>query len=134
MLAMAEPTCNSEVWTRSYSQAPQEASHMRVPRVCVSVRAMMLLILMLGAGFGWVAHRARVQRDAVAGIEQDAGRVFYEWDWSPSQVTPNGATFRPKPGRELNWPRWMIDTLGVDFYGEVKKVIIRRHPDMLMAH
>jgi hypothetical protein len=49
-------------------------------RVALSVRAFMVIIAVVGGVLGWVMHRARVQREAVAAIQSSGGegRVFYE--------------------------------------------------------
>jgi hypothetical protein len=36
----------------------------------ISVRGLVVAVLVLGGGFGWVVNRARVQREAVAAIER----------------------------------------------------------------
>ena len=46
-----------------------------------SLRTLVVLMLLLGAGFGWLAHevdRARTQQKAVAAIEKLGGRVECE--------------------------------------------------------
>lgn len=53
----------------------------RVLRRLLGVRALMLLILAMCAGLGWVAHRAKVQRDAVAAIRKAGGTVEYDLNW-----------------------------------------------------
>ena len=50
-----------------------------LPRV--SVRALMILVLLVGGGFGWAVQTVRtrrVQGEAVAAIERVGGYVFYE--------------------------------------------------------
>jgi hypothetical protein len=46
--------------------------------VRLTVRALMALVLLIAAGLGWAAYRARLQRDAVAAIVKAGGKVFYE--------------------------------------------------------
>ncbi len=41
----------------------------------LSVRALMVLVLVCGGWLGWVVHRARVQKDAVAAIERAGGGI-----------------------------------------------------------
>jgi len=75
-------------------------------RLRLSVRALMVLVLFTGGGLGWVIHRARVQRDAVATIRRAGGEVAYSWQWSKgAPVFP-----RPKPP----WPDWVRRILGPD--------------------
>ena len=71
----------------------------------------MILVLVSGGGLGWVIHRARVQRDAVATIKHFGGGIAYSWQWSKgSPVFP-----RPKPP----WPDWVRRNLGPDFIDTV---------------
>jgi hypothetical protein len=52
---------------------------MRLPfRLSISVRAMMVLVLLIGGGLGWIVQRARVQREAAAAIVRGGGRVYYD--------------------------------------------------------
>jgi hypothetical protein len=48
----------------------------RRKRFGLSLRLLMLLVLLLGGGMGWLAYRARVRREAVAAIEAAGGTVF----------------------------------------------------------
>jgi hypothetical protein len=41
----------------------------------------MVLVLVIGALLGWMARRARVQREAVAAIQKAGGMVGYNWEW-----------------------------------------------------
>ena len=68
---------------------------MRLPRVRLSIRALCAVVLAFGVALGWVVHRARVQRDAVAAIERSIGRVFYDWQWAPLGYSPSGLPVLP---------------------------------------
>ena len=47
-----------------------------------SLRGLIVVVLIIGGSLGWVVHRARVQRRAVAAIEKAGGTVEYEGrDW-----------------------------------------------------
>lgn len=46
--------------------------------VRLSVPALMALVLLIGGGIGWVAYRARVQKDAVASIHKAGGNVLVD--------------------------------------------------------
>ncbi len=75
-----------------------------------SVRGLIVLVLVIGAGLGWVVRSARIQREAVAAIRNAGGVVFYDWEWS------NGKNI---PGGEL-WARGcLVDRIGVDYFGHV---------------
>jgi hypothetical protein len=43
-----------------------------------SVRGMIVLVLVIGAGLGWIVRNAHIQRDAVAAIKSAGGRVYYD--------------------------------------------------------
>lgn len=84
---------------------PLPASRRRWLRI--SVRGLMVLVLLVGGGVGWVAHHAHAQRDAVAAIQRAGGSVLYD-------LEPNPYT-QAKP-----WaPKWVIERIGVDHFGRV---------------
>jgi internalin A len=79
----------------------------------ISVRGLIVLVLVIGAGLGWIVRSARIQREAVAAIENAGGSVTYDWEWSNGKSIPAG-----KP-----WaPRWLTDLIGVDYFGRVTTV------------
>lgn len=86
---------------------------MKLPRVQLSIRALMALVLALGGGLGWLVHRAQVQRDAVATILRAGGRVSYDWQWNSGWPVAKG-----KP----RWPGWLVDRLGPDYFADVTRV------------
>src|SRR5262245_58642988 len=79
----------------------------------LSVRALMVLVLITGGGLGWMLHRARVQRDAVAVLQRAGGQVTYDWEWA------NGM---PVPYETPLWPRWLVDAIGIDCLSHVIRV------------
>ena len=99
-------------------------------RLQVSVRALMILVLVLGGGLGWIAHLARqaqIQRNAVTAVRKVGGSVLYDWQFENGKV-------RVKPGTNIisdkvpGWPKWIVDRLGVDAFGSVTDVSFRRPP------
>jgi hypothetical protein len=42
-----------------------------------SVRGLLVLVLLIGAGLGWTVRNARIQREAVAAIKSAGGGVTY---------------------------------------------------------
>ena len=71
---------------------------------------MMIIVLGIGGVLGWVAHRAHVQRDAVAAIttprRNTRGSVYYDWQFAAAQVRQERqaaraemAARRPRPRR-----------------------------------
>jgi hypothetical protein len=74
----------------------------------------MILVLILGGELGWTVHRARVQRDAVAEIEGAGGGVLYKWQFRDGVPNPAGEPWAP---------RWLVDLVGVDYFGNAVYVI-----------
>jgi hypothetical protein len=77
-------------------------------RFRLSVRAMVTLIVVLGCSFGWVVHRARVQRDAVNTLLRERGRgtvINYDWEYKDGKYTPNGKLWEP---------RWLVEVVHQD--------------------
>jgi hypothetical protein len=91
----------------------------------MSLRALMLLIVVVAAWLGWICHRARVQREAVAAIEGAGGTVFYDWQLEP-------ATLRLKAGSP--YPGWFRGHLGPGFFEEVIAVTVFEAEGSEMAH
>lgn len=75
-----------------------------------SVRGMIVVVLVIGAGLGRIVHQAHVQRDAVAAIVKNRGRVLYDWDWSDGKWMPEG---------KLRAAPWLVDLVGIDYFGHV---------------
>ncbi len=81
-------------------------------RFRLSVRALMVLVLILGVWMGWVVRRARVQREVVAAIRQAGGEVRYDSD----------SDIDIEPKRRIWAPRWLVDSLGIDYFSSVDYV------------
>jgi hypothetical protein len=79
-----------------------------------SVRGLMVLVLIVGGGLGWILYRARVQREAVAAIKRVGGATAYSWEWS------NGRPVIPRPKHP--WSDWARRVLGPDFVDTVTYV------------
>jgi internalin A len=75
-----------------------------------SVRGMLVLVVLIGGWLGWMVRSARIQREAVAAINDAGGRVSYDWDWSDGQPIVGGKPWAPE---------WLTDLIGVDFFGHV---------------
>jgi hypothetical protein len=88
----------------------------------MSLRALMLLIVVVAGWLGWICHRARVQREAVAAIERAGGQVWFNWQLK------NGVVTGGEPG-------WLRRRLGPGFFEEVKDVQgFSKVGDALMPH
>ena len=64
----------------------------RKVRKSLSLRMLMVLVLVIGGGLGWIAHRARVQRRAVEAITKAGGTVSYDWQLPRRQAGTEGAS------------------------------------------
>src|SRR3954451_22428566 len=93
----------------------------RRPGVRPVVRALVVVVLLVGGGLGWVVHRARVRRVAVAAIVRGGGEDLYDWGGTHDR-DPDGPVYRPNPGGKPDWPKWLIDHLGPDYFGDVSVV------------
>jgi hypothetical protein len=81
-----------------------------------SVRRLILIVLVIGAGLGWVVRSARIQREAATAIRRAGGGVTYRSQYLGGNLYDRGA----KPW----WcPRWLIDRLGIDYFDSVVQVV-----------
>jgi hypothetical protein len=78
-----------------------------------SVRGLIVLVLVIGAGLGWIVHQAHIQRDAVAAITRAGGVVEYDWQWRTGKPIPRG---------EPRAPSWLVQLIGGDYFGHVTAV------------
>ena len=89
-----------------------------------SVRGMIVIVLLVGGWLGWIVRGARIQRDAVAEIRNAGGFVLYNWQWN------NGSVIKGKP-----WvPEWLIEAVGVDYFGRVTAVAGSDVSEDVLAH
>lgn len=58
----------------------------------ISVRELLVLVLVIGAGLGWIVRAARIQREAVAAITRAGGSVKYDWKWSGGSANSGNGT------------------------------------------
>jgi hypothetical protein len=95
-------------------------------RLRFSVRGLMIVTLLIAAWLGSIVRDAKVQRDAVAAIRRTGGMIDYDWQGR------NGVINALRPPR---WPRWMVDRLGVDYFGHVTGVSIwnSKNPDEALS-
>ena len=81
-----------------------------------SVRGLIVLVLVIGVWLGWIVRSARIQREAVAAIEKAGGIAsYYDWEWTTGGIIP---------GRKPWAPRWLVDLIGVDYFGHVTTVAV----------
>jgi hypothetical protein len=87
----------------------------------ISVRGMVVFVLIVGAGLGWIVYGARNQREAVSAIRRDGGFVMYDWEYEgPWDFIGPIHSSDGKPGA----PKWLVDRLGVDYFGHAKSVAL----------
>ncbi len=89
------------------------------------LRGLIVVVLLIAAGLGWIVRQAHIQRDAVVAIKNAGGFVMYDWEWDGGKRIPGG-----KPGA----PRWLIDLIGIDYFGHVTYVELFSATDATLAH
>lgn len=87
----------------------------------LSLRALIVLVLLIGGSLGWVVHSARVQREAVAAIQKLGGTVTYDWERKDGRSVPNGKPWAPK---------WLVDRIGIDYFGHITQVRMVATPEL----
>ena len=84
----------------------------RLPRIRLSLRALMCLVLVFGCWVGWYVRTVQVQRDAVAAIKKAGGAVAYDWEWgnyNSDIIDPNGKP-RRRDGSRIAW-EWIMSRM-----------------------
>jgi Leucine Rich Repeat (LRR) protein len=89
------------------------------------VRGLIVRVLVIGGGLGWLVRSARLQREAVAAIRKAHGDALYDWQLNNGSYSPFG---------EPPWPRWLVHTLGVDYSGNVVRVAIPSASEHELIH
>ena len=84
------------------------------PWLRLSVRGIIVLVLVIGGWLGCVVRDVRIQRGAVAALKRAGAGVKYDRECNHGIPNPKG---RP-------WaPRWLVDRIGVDYFGKVVYVV-----------
>ena len=91
----------------------------------LSVRSLIILVLIIGAWFGWLVRSARLQREAVTAIEKSGGTAHYNWTFNDGAFIEEGKPWAPSR---------LIDLFGIDHFGHVTYVRLRTTTDDLLAH
>jgi Leucine Rich repeat len=81
----------------------------------ISIRILIVLVLIVGVCLGWMVRATRIQREAVEAIYKAGGKVSYDWEWKYGVHLPGGKPFVP---------RWLVDLLGPDYFGDVVYVYL----------
>ena len=107
------------------AQAANQASIQKpARRFTLSLRALILLVLVLGAWLGWFVRNAHIQHDAVAAIHRAGGSVVYDIEWRNGGPSPYDRPWTPMRllDGKLWGTKWLIDHLGIDYFGSVVSV------------
>src|SRR5271170_2838248 len=80
-------------------------------RFVLSIRALMVVVLLMAIGLGWIINRARTQRKAVEAVQKAGGFVVY--DWQDPLMGSLISTAGPKV------PRWCLQLFGPEFFQDV---------------
>jgi hypothetical protein len=73
-------------------------------RLSITLRAFLMVVLVVGLVLGWKVNRARRQRIAVDAIRAEFGSVSYDWELSPA----------PRTGPKV--PAWLRRLAGDDMF------------------
>jgi hypothetical protein len=84
-----------------------------------SIQGLIVLVLLIGAGLGWLVRSAHVQRDAVAAIRRAGGSVSHDWEWNNGKSVQGGKPWAPK---------WLVSLIGVGCFAHVTSVRLQRAP------
>ena len=94
---------------------PRPVANPRRRFMRISVRGLIALVLVVGAGLGWFVRATRLQREAVAAPSNAGCSVSYDWEWRDGKAVRGG-----KP-----WaPAWLVDLIGIDCFGHVAAVTL----------
>jgi internalin A len=98
----------------------------------------MALILILGGIYGWIVHRAHIQRDAVAAVRHAGGEVIYDLVYRDGHPIKQSMGSVNNPGftSSAPWaPKWLVDRVGIDYFANVIQVSFDRPiTDADLAH
>jgi internalin A len=77
--------------------------------LALSLRGLIVLVLVVGVGLGWLVQRAKIQREAVAAIKAKGDLVVYSWDYD----------FEKDETRyyleATGWQNWLEKHIGRDY-------------------
>jgi hypothetical protein len=86
-------------------------------RIRLSLRGLLVVVLLIGAGLGWVAREARIQRDAREALMSRGAFTCYDWQFK------DGRTIDGRPPA----PEWLVSQIGIDYFGKIVSVEFPQH-------
>lgn len=97
--------------------ADMRAKWARLFRLKLSLKATMLLVLVVGIVLGRRIDRANQQRDAIAAVKEHGGRVHYRDEYFPGTLELRGGGYTWGPSLP-----WLHRLLGDDYFRKVAGV------------
>jgi len=95
----------------------------------ISLRGMLVLVLAIALCLGWIVHKARQQREAVAALQKFGGFVHYDWEFvgGPVKVSRGNLLWMPSWGKFTPagkpWaPDWIRRALGDEYFQSLAHV------------
>ena len=77
-----------------------------------SMRGLIVLVLLIAIGMGWLVRSAQIQRDAVAAIHEAGGQADYH-------------LLRDTAG--TTWaPNWLVAYVGIDYFDHIRQVTLNQ--------
>ena len=91
---------------RRHASSSTTQSGRRRPRVRLSVRALMIVVLILGGGMGWLVRRAHDPARCRRGRRAGRRAVWYDWEWAGVRSLPDGRIIAGMPPQKgvSPWP------------------------------
>jgi internalin A len=108
------------------SSQPDRISHPWRKYLRFSVRGLIVVVFLIGAGLGWIVRSARIQRDAVAAIRRHGGSVVYHgelWSWGVYYLDG-----------KIIVPKWLLNNVGVDYFDDVYSVRLGQGGSAAVLH
>ena len=99
---------------------PSDPSPPKLPRrLRFSLKALLVAMALFSLWLGYITHRARQQKQAVAAITEVGGRLSFA-----HQRMPNDKDGARSYDREIEppVPRWIVNAVGVDYFRSVDSV------------
>jgi len=95
----------------------------------ISLRGLLLLVLVIALCLGWIVHKAREQREAVAALQKFGGFVHYDWEFAlgPVKVPRGNSIWIPSwgkftPAGKPRAPYWMRRGVGDEYFQSIAHV------------